>query len=443
MATYYVYSGATGSNNGTDWTNAYVSFASAVTAASANGDTILVAQDHAESLSTNTTYTFSANLSVISTNRTSGLPTAGAQIGSTSYGYNIALTGSKNIYIYGLNFRAGGSNTFGFSIAGSSDPCWYKLDTCDFIGVTNSASASYYGFGYQTQNQHFSFIKCNFRFNNSAQKINIYGGEYEFRECTINSGGGTAPSTLIGTNWTAAYVNFLACDVSAVTGTLIGNNTAGPVEIVFTNCKLGAGVSPLAAATSPAFLGNNTVWLFNCSSADEHYHIGHYNPLGQTTVSTSIYANDGAKYDGTNGCSWAITTTANATFTAPYESPWIDRYHSGTSAITPTLEIVRSGSSTAYNDNEVWGEFSYQGTSGYTLASIVSDRMSLLGTPAAQTTGSLTASGWTGENATAWFGKLNPTSTITPAEAGHLRARVCVGIASSTVYVDPTIRGTS
>jgi hypothetical protein len=66
--------------------------------------------------------------------------------------------------------------------------------------------------------------------------------------------------------------------------------------------------------------------------------------------------------------------------------------------------------------------------------------MALSGTPAAQTTGALGAGDWTGENATSWFGKLHTTSTITPAEIGMLRARVCVGLASATVYVDPYIR---
>jgi hypothetical protein len=91
----------------------------------------------------------------------------------------------------------------------------------------------------------------------------------------------------------------------------------------------------------------------------------------------------------------------------------------------------------------VWGEFSYQGTSGFSLSTIVNDKMALAGTAADQTTGALGAGDWTGENATSWFGKLNPTSAITPAEIGHLRARVCVGEPEITVYVDPQIRGRS
>ena len=83
----------------------------------------------------------------------------------------------------------------------------------------------------------------------------------------------------------------------------------------------------------------------------------------------------------------------------------------------------------------VWGEFSYQGTSGCRSSTIVNDRVTLLGTPAAQATGMGTGS-WTGESGTAWSGKLAPASSITPAEIGELRARVCVGLASATVYVD-------
>jgi len=182
------------------------------------------------------------------------------------------------------------------------------------------------------------------------------------------------------------------------------------------------------------------VWVYNSGTGDNHYLFGYHNALGSITAITGKYASGGAKYDGTNGVSWQIDTTASASYLTPFFTPWIDLYHSGTSAITPKLEILRDGSATAYDNDEVWAEFSYQGTSGSTKATIVDDRMALAGTPAAQTTGDLGAGGWTGEGGTAWFGKLHTASTITPAEIGMLRARVCVGVASSTVYVDPYIR---
>lgn len=242
----------------------------------------------------------------------------------------------------------------------------------------------------------------------------------------------------------AGYIKITGMDLSATTGTLVGVTASyGTKRIDFSNCKFGAGVTVKAAETSTYNLAAAEVNVFNCASGDTHYVFGHYNALGSTIIETGIYATAGATYDGTNGHSWKIVTTAYAREDTPYISPWIDRYHSGTAAITPNLEILRDGSSTAYTDAEIWSEWSYQGTSGYPIASFVSDKRVLPTAAANQATGALGAGDWTGENATAWFGKLAPTTSITPAEIGHLRARVCFGKASSTVYVDPTIRGTS
>lgn len=260
----------------------------------------------------------------------------------------------------------------------------------------------------------------------------------EYIGCTI---GGTAPSILLKTASDPSNTNpvFNGCDLSAVTGTLVGDCTNYSLEAIFTNCKLGSGVTPLASQTV-ANSGGGSCWLFNCSSGDQHYHFEHHNALGSTVMETGIYANDGALYDGTNHVTWKIVTSPNASFYAPYISPWMEQYHDGTSAITPILEIVRSGSATAYQNDEIWGEWTYQATSGSTRSSFVDDRKEPLASPADQTTGDLGAGDWTGENATSWFGKLAPASAITPAEIGMLRARVCVGEPSITVYIDPTIR---
>jgi len=229
-------------------------------------------------------------------------------------------------------------------------------------------------------------------------------------------------------------------DWSVATNSLFKSGVGSSGVAFLSHCKLGTGVTILATQT-PANKSSTNVWLYNCASSDEHYQMGHYDAFGSTIVDTGIYANDGAQYDGTNYCSWKIVTTAYCSYYTPYVSPWIDCYHSGTSAITPYLEILRNGSTTAYQDDEVWGMFSYQGTSGYPLATIVDDRKGLLASAANQTAG-VGTSGWTGDTG-AWSGKLSPTASITPAEIGHLRARVCVGEPSITVYVDPTIRGRS
>jgi hypothetical protein len=118
-------------------------------------------------------------------------------------------------------------------------------------------------------------------------------------------------------------------------------------------------------------------------------------------------------------------------------------YNTGTSGITPRFEILRDGSATAYTDAQVWGEFSAKVTSGSTQATFYNDRQALADW-AAGTTASDQAAGaglgsWTGESGTAWSGKVDSGSTITPAENGHIRGRVVVGVASSTFYVNPQI----
>jgi hypothetical protein len=232
---------------------------------------------------------------------------------------------------------------------------------------------------------------------------------------------------------------FDGCDLSHITGTLCPNTAVFPYQYVFRNCKLGTGVVVLATQTAVGESGSQAT-VYNSSNDDTHYHFAHYNRLGSTTVETGIYANDGAEYNlAAAKYSWKIVTSADCTVFTPYISPVIYKYNEGTSAITPYLEILRDGSTTAYQDDEVWGEFSYQGTSGFPLGVFVNDRMTLLGTPANQAAG-VGTSGWTGEAGSAWSGKLAPGSAITPAEIGNLSARVCVGEPSITVYVDPQIR---
>lgn len=448
MTAYYVDSSASGSNNGTSWTNAYTSFGSAVTAATADGDIIYVDQGHAEALGANTTYTFANNVSVICSNDKANTPpqTLGSMgttgyIGHTSSSYTIILAGAYKVYLYGITFRSAG--TSGVNIAlGNTDGSCFELDNCYiWVGTTGPSSRLVFG-NSGGINSYVKCKNCTFRFGSTSQGLDFSCALVQI-ENTVISSSGSAPTTFV-VGFTRAFpgVYFEGCDLSHITGTLIGSSSAVPAQIWFSNCKLGSGVTILATQT-PANKSSSNVWLFNCSSGDQHYHIQHHDAFGSTVCDTGIYANDGASYDGTNRLSWKIVTTANCSYYNPYISPWIDCYHSGTSAITPSLEICRSGSATAYQDDEVWGEFSYQGTSGFPISTIVNDRKGLLAAAADQTTGALGASDWTGENATSWFGKLNPTATITPAEIGHLRARVAVGEPSITVYVDPQIRGRS
>lgn len=451
MTAYYVDS-AGDNSDGLTWAKAFTTFAGAVAAATESGDIIYVDQGFTNTLAADSIFTFNNHISVICSNdkaneppQTLGVMGTSAWIGHSSTSYSIVLSGAYKVYIYGLTFRIAGSLGTNISIAHNQDGAHFELENCYFWSGNTSSSSPGIRIGYSNSYQHNIYTKltdCTFRFGATAQYLfisnycEIVGGSF--------SAAGSIPTGAIGISefYTGGILWMTGTNLSAITTGLFrsGGNKAGVAHL--SNCQLGSGVTVLATQT-PANKGAANVWLYNCSVGDQHYHLAHYDAFGSMIIDTGIYANDGAKYDGTNGCSWKIITTANCSYYTPYVSPWIDCYHSGTSAITPSLEIVRSGSATAYQDDEVWGEFSYQGTSGYPLATVVSDRKDLLASAADQTTGALGASDWTGESGTSWFGKLNPTASITPAEIGHLRARVCVGEPEITVYVDPTIRGRS
>lgn len=437
MATYYVYSGAAGANNGSSWTDAYTAFGSAVTAATASGDIIKVHKTHTETLVATTNYTFANHVNVLCVDKdasdalaemdmTAGYITIGA--------YNLALNGAYSVYLYGLAIKSTSSGTFSLS---NSDGSHFEIENCKLWQSSTGTGDIVIGSS-SAYNSYARLVGCTIRLGSSSKnfmtrcRVDMVGGGFEFP--------GTIPTTLLSFYSFGGQVRMEGVDLSALSTTIVPASSYQPSTVTLVSCKLHASVT-IMATQSPANRSSAEVFMFNCHSGDTHYAFGHYDALGSTIIETGIYANDGASPDGgTTRTSWKIVTTSAATYYTPYRSPWFDKYHSATSAITPYFEILRDGSSTAYNDDEVWGEFSVQATSGSVLPVLKNDRMTPLGTPAAQTTSSKAASDWTGENATAWFGKIAAPSATTPAEVGYLRARCVVGKASTTVYLDPTIR---
>jgi hypothetical protein len=269
-------------------------------------------------------------------------------------------------------------------------------------------------------------IGCVFKFGANNHET-LLRGYALFRDCSIDPAGSIHSTRFLDV--TLGYFKAIGCDFSALGSVaLIYDNSTSTISELF-NCKLGS----TNILYSPSINGAEA-YLYDCAVGDEHYHLIHENYQGKTIISSSIYANDNiADVD----LSWVVTGT-NASLQNPYQAPAISVHHTGTSAITPFLEILRNGSSTAYKDNEVWSDWSYKGTSGSTKATIVNDAAPLGATGTNQASGSAS---WTG-GGTTWSGKLAPSSSITPAEAGPISVSVKVA-GAYTVYVDPQIRGLS
>jgi hypothetical protein len=388
VATYFVWTGGSNTSPYDTWAKAATAFGTAVAAATSAGDIIKVSHVNSESISGDANYTFAADVRVISCNKdSSDAPTVGATITGGAGNYTINLAGAFDVYIYGLTFNCGtGGGSRGVQI-NFNDGGHYETELCTFS--PSAGGNVIFNQGSSAANNYSRHIKPTFNFKTSSAGLQCFN-RVEIYEATL---AGTAPATLIK------------------------SSTTHGINATFVN------------------KGQTTVTAFNCSSGDTHYALYHGDAFGETAVSTTIYADDGAQYDGTNRCSWVITTRENnCSFFTPYVSPWIDRYHSGTSAISLSLECLRDGNTTVYDNDEVWGEFSFKATPAA--------RRRLSVTTAWRCSARLPADrqhiAWTGGTTPGKF-KLE-SGSITPAEIGHLRARVVVGEPNITVYVDPQIR---
>lgn len=380
----------------------------------------------------------------ISTSDTTNAPpttvNAGALIdGSASTGVDITIHGKA--YIYGVGLKSGGSTINASITIGSIDESVLLLDTCPItIACSGGTSQIIIGNSGAAASIKVYTKSCTFTLGaNAGQNISPFA-EWQDYNSTVSVS--TQPTALFKD--ASGQITQHGTDLSAVTSTLISASASRKSEYEFIQCKLSSGVAVMATQTGPA---HNEAWLYDCASGDTHYEFAHYNYYGNTTISTAIYVSgaDGASYNAADAKhSWKVTGV-NGTFEAPYISPWISKYNEGTSAVTPRLEVMRDNNSTAYKDDEVWAEFSAKVTANVTTATINnSDRCAILthnaGTASNQASSALGAGDWAGETGTPWFGKLEPSATITPAEIGDICARVCVA-GANTVYVNPKILG--
>lgn len=446
MATYYV--SHTGSNTSPydTWAKAATSLQTALTAATSANDVVYIDKNHTgdNALAAQTTYTFNATgIRLICLDPTDdSLAEMGTAtwIGTGASSYNLFFVASNRaIYIRGCTFRIQGTGNNNM-IFGQTGNGFFVLDTCRLLLDTNSGSGPYIQAGntstYTTNR--VKAVNCKFRFGGVSGYLRgcweLDGGEIMTGSAAINTL--ISPINESTMQASPAIISNFDASNAAATMALMRHNYINTL-IYYTNCILPASFVAFSGAEPVIKQQGSDVLIYNCAAGDEHYHFAHFSLLGSTVVSTGIYANDGAEYNAAGSkYSWKITTTANASYFFPYVSPWIHKYNETTTAITPYLEILRDGSTVAYQDDEVWAEFSYQGTTGFPLGTFVNDRMALLGTPANQAAGAAT---WTG-GTTPWSGKLAPGAAITPAEIGNLSVRVCVGEPSITVYVDPQIR---
>lgn len=435
MAIRYVRSGGdTGA-----WTGTYASVTLALSGIT-SADTIYVAPDHAHSADAAVTWVCptTSGLKIICADSTAAAPptgiatTATEAVGAAGAAFSI----SGFAYIYGLTVTSGTNNSSSsvVNIAATSAPSGLVFDNCNLAsGTANASGRINVGATASASNDDIEvrLINTTITFGATAQQIKLGCGRIRGRGVTL---AGSIPTTLFG--FTAGTYPDARVECSDLSGKAWTNLAAVGVaaggRLAVDRCKM---PSAFAATTGtfPA-VGAAQIEITDCSSGDTHGLYQFHSALGSLLTEPGIYFTSSASV-----LSWKIVTTSLANFGTPFISPPIPLYNTGTSAITPYVEILRDGSTTAYQTDEVWADVSVKTTAGSTCASTSTGRLALLGTAANITAGAGLGS-WTGESGTAWSGKLDGAGSVTPAEVGDLVIHVCVGEPSITVYVDPVIR---
>lgn len=439
MADYYVYHAAAGTGTGADWANAYTTLSAALTARSA-GDTFYVAHDHAETQASAMTLTSPGTAAspcrVICVNRAGSVPPVSADLATTgtitTTGNNGIVIGAGYTYWYGVALNCGtGAVNAALNMSGAG---MNYFKNCKLAKLGTTAATGAIIFGGTSAGGNFVYVLDNttLQFGATGDRIRVCNAQFRWINTASAIAGATIPTALFnGTNGAASFSTIEGVDLSALgTATLVDVATAAS-RFIFKDCRLGSGFTPSGTQTLPRA---GEVNLIRCDSGDTNYKTQKHGFTGDLTTETTIVRSGGAS-DGTTTVSWKVVTTANPEWHAPFECPPIVIWNETTGSRTVTIEGVWDAGAVP-NDDEIWVDVEYLGTSGFPLGSYASDgKATPLATAAAQTSSGST---WT-TTGLATPQKFSLSKTVTINEKGPITAYVRVAKASSTFYIDPKI----
>jgi len=420
-------------SDGLTWAKAELT-AAAVDAADAAGDRWLFDYRHSESTAGTVTLAVAGTLAAPS-QLLSVTQTGGAGISSLTAGAIVAATGNNIItitghcYVYGL-IISGGDVRLNYATNNMQ-----TYEDCK-IRNTNSGAANTYVGSHTNNAGRIVWINCEYKPGQTTHHLTIRN-DFEWRGGALESGSAT-PNPLmrnIGGGVTNANALIDGVDLSVAASSLNLCTMTGPQRIAFRNCKLPASWS--GALITGTIHPGGRVEMRNCAAGDVNYALWVEDYAGTVKHETTLVKTGGAS-DGTTPLSWVMVSGADAEYPLHIlRSPELQKWNETTgSAITVTVDFLHD-SATNLQDDEIWLEVEYLGTSGFPLAVFVDDAVAdVVATPADQTTSAAT---WT------TTGMSDPNEqklsvTFTPQEKGLIIARICVGLASKTVYVDPVLQ---
>ena len=451
MATYFV-RGTTGvnTNNASDWNNARQSVASALSLATTSGDIVVV--DNLESFTPTAAITWApslgVNVSILSvtrsgTNSWTKSPGAVEGIGGASLStFTLGGVNGSHLYVYGMriNGSTGSSTAAIIALLGTANVSSYlTMESCTFdIKTVTSACALQLGATALATSRSASIVLRNCTVIISASRggaaVTIGDASCEIVNLTCSFLGATKPQGIFGgANLSdTGQLTVRDSDWSDVTSALTVLTNWGISSLLAKNCILTGGNISLGVFTAGVA---GSITLRNCIRGAVLYPYYRSDITGVLTVSTATFADDGAVVDGAP-VSWQIVTTASCTEGTPFVVPLLEEYADTTGAKTVDIEVFRDNA-TALTDRQIWSEIEYPGADTY-LYDISTTRNAdpFTGAAAAQPASAVT---WTNAAVNPNPQKLDHSFTL--GFPGLIQGRVMIGVASTTVFLNPVLSG--
>jgi hypothetical protein len=306
MSNWYVRSGAAGTANGFNWTNAYTTVNTALNATNtAVGDTLWVSDDHAELFTTTALTISSPNANrtaptyVVCANHTSGnqppLPATDLTFTAniTSQDTTLVLA-NGNISWSGIHFNAGLGNSSANGTISLTTPTAMRFDGCSFNQSGNAGTINLpilLGGGI-TSDTSLTFNNCNFLFTQVNHGFALNGAAVTMLGCNAQSNA-TPINSFLFANGTigsgGSRVRIRSSDLSKVNAVYIANtaNTVTASDIRFDECNMPVSTNLIDGNTSPIF----PIQVSGCGGQYDQSYVDYF---GTTVSSNTTYRLGGA-----------------------------------------------------------------------------------------------------------------------------------------------------
>lgn len=422
MTTYYVDSAGSNTSPYDTWAKAANSIGT-IAAIDAAGDTIYMANTHAE---TNPSLSFAGTATsptrIISADKTSGAPPTvvaiGAAITSTA---GLSVTGT--VYCYGVVFFAAGSITLsaGSGSGGANSffaSCSFRITAAGVFTITCSSG----GLWKDTSVKFFDATQT----IAVTRKLDWIGGSV--------LAGSASPTTMFSTTTgglRAANLDFSNCSASLNLTASVTQTGGGELRNITTPTNW-SGL--LNSATRPQNTQTAGVTLINSDYAATNYAYQRWDNFGDVYHETTNVMTGGSS-DGTTTLAWKLVSQAHAaTFPISRLECAELSFWNKTIGVPRTVRLeYLHDNVTGLKNDEFWIDVDYLGSGSTPIGTMVSSAKADV----------LQAGATNSSSAAVWntSGLSNPNAqyvevTFTPQMVGHFIVRMCLAKASYTVYAD-------